>query len=64
MKIRERGQFLNQNFRIREISTRKINFFTRFIQRQLPIHNGTKNRLKTPAASRIIRSTNEITRKI
>ena len=33
---------LNRNFRIQEIWTRKINFFTRFTQKQLTIHEGTK----------------------
>ena len=46
VKIRWRGQSSNQNFRIQEIWTRKIDFFTRFRQKQ-PIHNGTKNELNT-----------------
>ena len=43
-----KGQSSNQNFRIQEIWTRKI-FFTRFTQKQLPIHNRIKNRLNTPS---------------
>ena len=48
IKIRWRGQSSNQNFRIQEIWTRKIDFFTWFRQKQ-PIHNGIKNRLNTPS---------------
>ena len=37
---------------------RKTDFFTRFLQKQPPIHDGTKN--FTSTARRIIRGTNEI----
>ena len=42
-----KGQSSNHNFRIQEIWTRKIDFFTRFTQKQLPIQDGTKNILNT-----------------
>ena len=38
--------YKNHNFRIQEIWTRKVDFFTRFTQKQ-PIHDGIKNRLDT-----------------
>ena len=40
-----KGQSSNHNFRIQEIWKRKIDFFTRFTQKHLPIHDRTKNRL-------------------
>ena len=49
MKIHKTGQSSNYNFRIQEIWMRKIDFFTRFTQKQLPIHHGTNNRLNTPS---------------
>ena len=41
-----KGQSSNHNFRIQEIWTRKIDFFTRFTRKQ-PIHHKIKNRLNT-----------------
>ena len=42
-----------------KIWARKTDFFTRFLQKQLPINDGTKN--FTPTARGIIRGTNEFT---
>ena len=44
IKIRERGQSSNHNFRIHEIWTRKTDF-SQFTQKKLQIHDGTENRL-------------------
>ena len=44
-----------------KIWARKTDFFTRFLQKQLPINYETKN--FTPTARGIIRGTNKILRK-
>ena len=52
-----KSQFLNP-----KIWTRKIDFFTRFTQKQLPIHDGTKNRLNT-LSHRLLGGSLEVTTK-